>query len=128
LTYVDELTPLEKRMNGGWATDFQYSLGFSLGAGNRIGGVRWGSLAFEQGLGAGWELIAVGDRVASAEVLRDAVTAAKGGTDPIVLVLKRGDEFRTLSFAYHDGLRYPRLVRIDGTRDRLADIFAPRRR
>ena len=128
LTYVDELTPLEKRMNGGWATDFQYSLGFSLGAGNRIGGVVWGGPAFEQGLGAGWELIAVGDRVASAEVLRDAVTAARGGTDPIVLVVKRGDEFRTLSFAYHDGLRYPRLVRIEGTRDRLADIFAPRRR
>ncbi len=128
LTYVDELTPVEKRMMGGWGGDFQYSLGFSLGSGNRIGGVRWGSPAFEQGLGHGWELIAVGDRVASAEVLRNAVTAAKGGSQPIVLVVKRGDEFRTLSFDYHDGLRYPRLVRIEGTRDRLADIFAPRRR
>ena len=128
LTYVDDLTPVEKRLQGGWATDFQYSLGFTLGATNRIGGVRWGSPAFEQGLGAGWELIAVGDRVASAEVLRDAVTAAKTGTDPVILVVKRGDEFRTLSFAWHDGLRYPRLVRIEGTRDRLADIFAPRRR
>ena len=66
--------------------------------------------------------------MASAEVLRNAVTAAKGGSQPIVLVVKRGDEFRTLSFDYHDGLRYPRLVRIEGTRDRLADIFAPRRR
>ena len=77
---------------------------------------------------AGWELVAVGDRVGSAEALRDAVTAAKTGTDPIVLVVRRGDEFRTLSFDYHGGLRYPRLVRIEGTRDRLADIFAPRRR
>ena len=128
LTWVDDLTPVEKRMNGGWGNDFQYSLGFTLGTGNRIGGVRWGGPAFEQGLGAGWELVAVGDRVASAEVLRDAVTAARGGTDPIVLVLKRGDEFRTLSFDYHGGLRYPRLVRIEGTRDRLADILAPRRR
>lgn len=128
LTYVDELTPVEKRMMGGWGGDFQYSLGFSLGAGNRIGGVRWGSPAFEQGLGHGWELVAVGDRVASAEVLRNAVTAAKGGSQPIVLIVKRGDEFRTLSFDYHDGLRYPRLVRIEGTRDRLADIFAPGRR
>ena len=128
LTYVDELTPLEKRMMGGWGNDFQYSLGFSLGGGNRIGGVRWGGPAFEQGLGAGWELVAVGDRVGSAEALRDAVTAAKTGTDPIVLVVRRGDEFRTLSFDYHGGLRYPRLVRIEGTRDRLADIFAPRRR
>jgi predicted metalloprotease with PDZ domain len=128
LTYVDELTPLEKRMMGGWGGDFQYSLGFSLGSGNRIANVRWGGLAFEQGLGHGWELVAVGDRVASAEALREAVTAAKGGSEPIRLVVKRGDEFRTLSFDYHGGLRYPRLVRIPGTRDRLADIFAPRRR
>jgi predicted metalloprotease with PDZ domain len=128
LTWVDELTAVEKRMNGDWASDFQYSLGFNLGAGNRITSVRWGSPAFDHGLGAGWELIAVGDRVATAEVLRDAVTAAKGGTDPIVLVVKRDDEFRTLSFAWHNGLRYPRLVRIEGTRDRLADIFAPRGR
>ena len=90
--------------------------------------MRWGGLAFEHGLGHGWELVAVGDRTASAEALREAVTAAKGANEPIMLVVRRGDEFRTLSFDYHDGLRYPRLVRIPGTRDRLADIFAPRRR
>ena len=128
LTWVDELTPVEKRMMGGWANDFQYSLGFTLGGGNRITGVRWGSPAFEAGIGHGWELVAVGDRVASAEVLREAVTAAKGGSEPIRLVMKRGEEFRTLELPYHDGLRYPRLVRIEGTRDRLADIFRPRRR
>lgn len=128
LTYVDTLTPVEKRMMSGWGSDFQYSLGFNLNSANRITGVQWGGLAFQQGLGAGWDLVAVGDRVASAEALRDAITAAKGGTDPITLVVRRGDEFRTLSFDYHGGLRYPRLERIEGTRDRLADIFAPRRR
>ena len=128
LTWVDQLTPLEKRMMGGWGGDFQYSLGFNLGSGNRITSVRWGGPAFEMGLGAGWELVAVGDRTASAEARREAVTAAKGGSEPIVLVVRRGDEFRTLNFDYHGGLRYPRLVRIPGTRDRLADIFAPRRR
>ena len=56
------------------------------------------------------------------------MTAAKGGSEPIVLVVRRGDEFRTLTFDYHDGLRYPRLVRTEGSRDRLADILAPRRR
>ncbi|HEY0600811.1 peptidase M61 [Brevundimonas sp.] len=128
LTYVDSLTPAEKRVQGGWANDFQYSLGFTLGSGNRITGVRWGGLASQQGLGAGWELIAVGERTASAEALRDAVTTAKGGGEPIVLVVKRGDEFRTLSFDYHGGLRYPRLERVEGTPDRLGDILAPRRR
>jgi predicted metalloprotease with PDZ domain len=128
LTYVDELTPTEKRVMGGWANDFQYSLGFSLGRNNAISGVRWGGPAFEQGLGSGWQLVAVGDRAASAERLREAVTAAKGGTEPIVLVVKHGEEFRTLSFDYHGGLRYPRLVRVEGTRDRLSEILTPRRR
>ncbi|WP_372707695.1 M61 family metallopeptidase [Brevundimonas sp.] len=128
LTWVDGLTATEKQVHTGWANDFQYSLGFTLGANNRIGGVRWGGPAYEAGLGAGWDLIAVNDRAASAEVLRQAVTAAKGGSDPIVLILKNGDRFRTLSFAWHDGLRYPRLERIEGTPDRLGDILAPRRR
>ncbi|HYC66745.1 peptidase M61 [Brevundimonas sp.] len=128
LTYVDSLTPAEKRAQGGWANDFQYSLGFSLGSGNRITGVRWGGPAYQQGLGAGWELVAIGEQTASAERLREAVTAAKGGGEPIVLIVRRGDEFRTLSFDYHDGLRYPRLVRVEGTPDRLGDILTPRRR
>ena len=76
----------------------------------------------------GWELVAVNDRAASAEVLRDAVTAAKGTDKPISLLLKNGDRYRTVVFDYHDGLRYPHLERIEGTPDRLGDILSPRRR
>ena len=61
-------------------------------------------------------------------MLRDAVTAAKTSTDPIVLLLKNGSRYRTVSFDYHEGLRYPRLERTVGTPDRLADIWAARRR
>ena len=57
---------------------------------------------------------AIGDRAASPAALREAVTAAKGDGPPIVLVLKRGDRFRTVTFDYHGGLRYPRLERIEG--------------
>lgn len=128
LTYVDSLNEVEKRIQSGWANDFQYSLGFSLGANNRITGIRWGGPLFEQGIGAGWELVSIGNRTASAQALRRAVTAAKGTDRPLVMVIKRGDEFRTLSIPYHDGLRYPRLERIEGTPDRLDDILTPRRR
>ncbi|WP_374600096.1 M61 family metallopeptidase [Brevundimonas sp.] len=128
LTYVDSLNDVEKRIQSGWANDFQYSLGFSLGANNRITGIRWGGPLFEQGIGAGWELVSIGNRTASAQALRRAVTAAKGTDRPITMVIKRGDEFRTLSIPYHDGPRYPRLERIEGTPDRLSDILSPRRR
>ena len=73
-------------------------------------------------------LVAVNDVAASAEKLRDAVTAAKGTDAPIRLLLKNGDRYRTVDFDYHDGLRYPRLERIEGTPDRLGDILSPRRR
>jgi len=129
LVYVDSLTPAEKQVQTGWANDFQYSLGFTLGGPtNRIGGILWGGLAYQAGLGAGWDLVAVNDRAASAEVLREAVTAAKSGTTPITLIIRNGDRFRTVSFDYRGGLRYPRLERIEGTPDRLGDILTARRR
>ncbi|PQZ81666.1 MULTISPECIES: M61 family metallopeptidase [unclassified Brevundimonas] len=128
LTYTDALTAGEKRIQSGWATDFQYSLGFTLSSSNKLTGIRWGGRAFEADIGPGWELVAVNDRAASAEVLRDAVTAAKGTSAPISLLLKNGDRYRTVAFDYHDGLRYPRLERIPGTPDRISDILSPRRR
>lgn len=129
LTYVDALTAAEKKVMSGWANDFQYSLGFTLSGPNmRLGNVRWGSPVFEASIGAGWDLVAVNEVAASAEVLRDAVTAAKGGSEPITLLLKSGSRLRTVQIPYHEGLRYPRLERIEGTRDRLSEIYAPRRR
>lgn len=128
LTWVEEPNAAEMAINGGWANDFQHSLGFTLASNGRIGGVRWGSPAFEAGIGPGWDLIAVNDRAPTAENLRRAVTAAKGGTTPIILMVRNGDRVRTLPMAYHDGLRYPRLVRIPGTPDRLGDILEARRR
>jgi predicted metalloprotease with PDZ domain len=108
--------------------DFQYSLGISTNNANRISSVRWGSPAFEAGLTSGWEIVAVNGRSASPGVISEAITASKGNTTPIEMMLKNGDRFRTVRFDYHDGLRYPHLERIEGTPDRLGDIFAPRRR
>ncbi len=129
LTWVDSLTPVEKSVQRGWARDFQYSLGFTLsGPGNSLTNIRWDGPAFRLGIGAGWELVAVNGTAGDADALRDAVTAARGTDKPLDMLLKSGDRYRTVAFDYHDGLRYPRLVRIEGTRDRLADIYAPRRR
>ncbi|HYC66744.1 MAG TPA: peptidase M61 [Brevundimonas sp.] len=108
--------------------DFQYSLGLSLNGTNRVTAVRWGSPAFEAGLTSGWDVVAVNGRAASADAISEAITASKGNTTPIEMMLKKGDRFRTIRFDYHDGLRYPHLERIEGTPDRLGDILAPRRR
>lgn len=106
--------------------DFVYSLGFQMNKTNRITSVVWDGLAFEQGLTSGWDLVAVNSRTATEDALKEAVTAAKNGGPAISLIVKRGDQFKTLTFDYREGLRYPHLERIDGTPDRLGDILSPR--
>ena len=107
--------------------DFTYSLGFQMNKSNRITSVVWNGPAFQQGLTAGWELVAVNNVAASEDALKKAVTAAKDGSSPITLILKQGDRFKTVNFDYRDGLRYPHLERIAGTPDRLGDILTARR-
>ena len=106
--------------------DFVYSLGFQMNKSNRITSVMWDGPAFQLGLTSGWELVAVNNRAASEDSLKEAVTSAKNGGPAISLIVKRGDQFKTLTFDYREGLRYPHLERIAGTPDRLGDILSPR--
>jgi len=51
------------------------------------------------------------------------VRAAKDGKAPLELLVRKGNNLRTISLDYRDGLRYPRLERIPGTKDRLEALF-----
>ena len=65
-------------------------------------------------------------KIFSGDKLKAAIRAAKGTTEPIHLILEQ-DGFVTLAdLNYHDGERYPVLVRVDGTPDYLDDITKPR--
>lgn len=129
LVYTDTPTDYQKTLYAEYErNDFTYSLGLSITADGTVAGVQWNGHAFQQGLATGTQIIAVNGEATSPKVLADAITAAKGTTSPIELIVKQGDRFRTVSINYHDGLRYPRLERIAGTPDRLSDIFEARRR
>ena len=129
LVFKEEPNAYQKALYAEYGrNDFQYSLGIRTDAANRISLVRWGSPAFDAGLTTGWEIVAVNGRAASPSVISEAITASKGNTTPIEMMVKKGDRFRTIRFDYHDGLRYPHLERIEGAPDRLGDILAPRRR
>ena len=106
-------------------TDFAYSLGFTVGKDARIESVLWDSTAFKHGMTSGATLVAVDGRTYKAELLKDAITAAKTSKQPIELLLKKDDRYHTVSIDYHEGLKYPHLVRIEGTPDRLSQILAP---
>jgi predicted metalloprotease with PDZ domain len=105
--------------------DFSYSLGLSIKADGGVTGIEWDGVAFRAGLAANSSIVAVNNRAYKSEVLKAAVKAAKDGKEPIVLLVKQGSNYRTISLDYHGGLRYPHLERIAGSKDRLATILKP---
>jgi predicted metalloprotease with PDZ domain len=110
------------------ASDFSYSIGLSIST--KDDGVRevmWDSPAFKAGLMTGMTVLAVNGIAYEPEVLERAITAAKGTTQPIALLVKTLEHFRTIEIDWHGGLRYPHLERIAGTPDRLGAILAARR-
>jgi len=106
-------------------TDFSYSLGFSVDKQGRLDNVVWDGPAFKAGLTGGATLLAVNGRTYKADLLKQAIKEAKGTREPIELILKKDDRYRTVRLDYHDGLRYPMLKRIEGVPDRLEAILQP---
>ena len=127
LDYTDTPTATAKAVfKARKVADFSYSLGFEVGKEAKLARVRWGSPAFRAGLVNGAQLIAVDGHAYTDDVMSDAVTAAKGTTAPIILTVRHGDEVRTLSLPYHDGLRYPRFIKVGSGEGSLDRLFAPR--
>ncbi len=127
LVYTDQPNAANKTSEArNKSLDLSYSLGLSLDQQGQVQAVLWDSPAFNAGLIAGNRVVAVGGQEYSAEALKDAITAAKGGSAPIELLVKRGDRYDTLRIAYHGGLQYPHLERIAGTPDRLSELYKAR--
>ncbi|MBB4126504.1 putative metalloprotease with PDZ domain [Xanthomonas translucens] len=103
-----------------------YSLGLSLDDKGIVQDVLWDGPAFDAGIIAGNSVVAVNGREYSADAIKEAITAAKGGTAPIELLVKRGNRYDTLRIAYHGGLQYPHLERIAGKPDRLSELYKAR--
>jgi predicted metalloprotease with PDZ domain len=127
LIYTEERSAYQRNAEShGKTASFAYSIGLTFGDGNTVTQVQWDSPAFNAGIANGSQVIAVNGMTYSADALRRAITEAKDSTDPIALLVKSGDEYRTVAIDYHDGLRYPQLERVPGTPDRIGAIFRPR--
>ena len=126
LVYAEQQTPFLKAQEElSKSANFQYSLGFSVGAEGKLEAFMWEGVGFQAGMSGGSTLLAVNGRAYKPEVLREAVTAAKDGKEPIQLLVKKGNLYQTYALDYHGGLKYPRLERIQGTPDRLDAILKP---
>jgi predicted metalloprotease with PDZ domain len=101
-----------------------YSLGFRT-ADLAFEDVLVGGLAYKAGLGPGMKIVAVNGRRATDELLHSAIRDSKKNSDPIELIVENTGFFKVVKIDYHDGEKYPRLVRNSQTPDTLDEILKP---
>jgi predicted metalloprotease with PDZ domain len=77
------------------------------------------------GISPAMKLVAVNGRRYTPDVLHDAIKGAKQSKQPIELLINNNDYFKTYALDYHDGERYPHLVRDEAQQDLLKDIIRP---
>jgi len=128
LVYTDKPSEYQKTAESdAKAIDYAASIGITVSTKDgKLTDVKWNGPAFKAGLASGGTVLAINGREFSAERLKDAVAGTAKG-EPLELLVKTGDLYRTFRIDYRDGLRYPHLERIAGTPDRLTAILSARK-
>jgi len=103
-----------------------YSIGVSIGEDGTIMDTIENLVAAKAGIGPGMKIVAVNGRHYTAEVLKAALRAGKGGSSPLELLVENNDYFKTYQLDYHGGERYPHLVRDEAKPDVMENIIKPR--
>ncbi len=126
LVYKDEPSEFQKLQDAlGDVLSLRFSIGIAVASNGELREVLWESPAFDAGLTSGCTLLAVNNQAYEAEKLKQAVLAARAGA-ALELLVKSRKHYRVVSIDYREGLRYPHLERIEGTRARLDEILAAR--
>jgi predicted metalloprotease with PDZ domain len=127
LVYTDKPTPYSKinLRPGTPDLDVWYSLGIAVGSDGAISDVRVGGPADKAKLAPGEKILAVDGHIYTNDTLSRAIRAAKGTTTPIAFIIQSDTLVSTVPIDYHDGERYPTLVRVEGTPDYLDEILKP---
>lgn len=116
---------LENRDRNAGSASFHDSIGFDVGKDGKLIDVAWGKAAFKAGATVGLQLLAVNGEAFTREGMLRAMKTARASKQPIVLLVKDGVMYRTLNVDYHDGPRWPHLVRNTSGTDYLNQILAP---
>jgi hypothetical protein len=80
----------------------------------------------QRGVTVGSEVVAVNGCAMTPRASRMRSRNAKASPVSIQLLIKRGDQYRTMAVKYHGGLRYSQLERIPSTPALLDDVLSPR--
>ena len=85
-----------------------------------------GMLAAKAGIGPGMKVVAVNGQRFTADRLSDALKAGKRQLDPLELLVENTDYYKIYKLDYHDGEKYPHLVRDESKPDVLTEIITAR--
>ncbi|MEW9854924.1 M61 family metallopeptidase [Novosphingobium sp. M1R2S20] len=108
--------------------DLSYSLGIGISEDGTVSSTVWDSPAFDAGLVKGVKIVAVNGNAYSQQVIKDAISVAKGGNQPLELLIKRGERYMTVPVDWNGGPRWPWLERTTGDKEAPLDrLLAPRR-
>ncbi|MBE2216106.1 MAG: M61 family metallopeptidase [Opitutaceae bacterium] len=131
LVFTDTPTDLFKSRETAYEQlDARFSLGLLIGAGDSDAGslvdVIPGSVAARAGLAPGMRLIAVNGRRYSGDLLKVALQESVESRHPLELIAENREFISVHTLDYHDGERFPRLVRDPARPDLLTAILSPR--
>jgi predicted metalloprotease with PDZ domain len=111
LVYTAVESPFEKSQEHmSKFTDFNFSLGFTVGRNNRLTGVLWGSPAFKAGLTIGTKILALDGATYRNADLKRALDFDMTHSQPLSFIVEQNKAVRTVTIAYHGGQRFPHLV------------------
>lgn len=126
LVYTDTPTSYERAilsMSG--SIDGWFSAGLHIRSDGTISDVRVYSAADEAKFAPGQKILAVDGRIFSADTFRDALKQAKGRQEPIRFIVQSDTYIYSIDLNYHEGEKYPRFQRIEGSPALLDDILKP---
>jgi predicted metalloprotease with PDZ domain len=104
----------------------EYSVGLLMRDDGTIMDTVENMVAAKAGIGPGMKIIAVNGRRFSEEAWRDALRSGKTSKDPLELIVENTAYYRTFKLDYHEGEKYPHLVRDDSKPDVLSEIIKAR--
>jgi predicted metalloprotease with PDZ domain len=126
LVYDETRSPLmvaEEGYRG--SVNAAYSIGLWLKEDGLVTDTVEGMPAARAGIGPGMRLVAVNGKKFSKEVLGDALRGGKNSSAPLELLVENTEYYKTYKLDYHDGEKFPHLVRDESKPDLLSDIIKP---
>ena len=108
------------------SNDLTYSLGAWVNNEGAVSSVVWEGVLFDVGMVSGDLIVAVNGTAFTAERLKKAIKDAAATREPFSLLVRDGEQYRTVDIAYYDGLRYPQLQKKGKKTTILDAIYEPR--